>query len=1068
MSRGARLVLLLLSSLGASNAFAQLAGTQLVGQVVDASTKKPVEGVVVTATSPSLQGEQVVLTDVAGNYRIPQLTHGSYTLRFDKDSYRPYLRTGIELRAEATIRLDIELLPEMAGEESIVVTAKPPTVDVGSTTTGAQISSSFIQAIPLARDQRSFDQLAVVAPGVQMDAFGAAISGATSPENQFIVDGLSTTNVVSGLSGSPVNVEFIDQVNVITGGLMPEYGRATGGVVSAITKSGGNEFHGSVFGTWTPGPLADTPPAISSGSGTFSTTTKLYNRWDVGATLGGYIVKNRLWFFAGFDASQVKNVQTRTTNYLEPDPSKPPWFEGAEFNSAAAGQSPYPGTSFVQPLVDPTTGFPAAHPIPGSDIRQFSPDTNYQYIGKLTFLLNPDQRFSFTVLGQANSEVSFPNVASAYTRATAVLIANSFFDVSGRWQGSFVEKRLLVDVTAGWHHEPRSFNVGSQSGIADSLTGMPIVAAGNYHNLTEFSQSYGSVPSQCNPVPYPASPDDPGTPRIFYPCPLSGASRYVFGGPGYSITSDQGSTQGSAVITWLARALGSHVVKVGLSVTQQVDDVTEAYSGGRYYLEDVQGGAFYTVYGFGVLTGPDVPIFPPSFPTHTTSTSIGGFIQDSWNILDKVTLNVGFRYDTQSLYGAGKLGMALPNQWSPRIGVIWDPTYQGRSKLYASFGTYHENVPLDIAYAYFPGVPSISSWRSYLSNVVGAANVCNPIRDPSYPTTCTNPANLVRPGLFLSANGGWQDIGNTSATVDPNIQGQSTSEIVIGGEYEVFANARLGATFTRRWINKVIEDMADDYGATYFIGNPGYGIADYLPKAVRNYTAVSVFLTKSFAQLWQAQLSYTYQSLVGNYEGLIGTGSGTDVQVHPNDGAAFDLRSLVVNSSGRLPGDITHTIKAFGSYEWVILPTVSVTFGGALTASSGRPYGYLGFKALDYGPGTVFILARNSAGTLPWVWNLDVKLGVSIRVAQDTSIYMGVDCFNVVNSAQVTAIDENYTFFNVLPILGGTAQGLKGDPSTLHYADGTAYQHTSDNMNYGRPQAYQPARAFRFSARVTF
>ena len=90
-----------------------------------------------------------------------------------------------------------------------------------------------------------------------------SISGTTSPENSFVIDGLSVNDPGFGILGTPLSVEFIQDVNVITGGYMPEYGRATGGVLNAVTKSGSNEFHGSVFGNWTPGALEGKPDARS-------------------------------------------------------------------------------------------------------------------------------------------------------------------------------------------------------------------------------------------------------------------------------------------------------------------------------------------------------------------------------------------------------------------------------------------------------------------------------------------------------------------------------------------------------------------------------------------------------------------------------------------------------------------------------------------------------------------------------------------------------------------------------------------------------------------------------------
>src|SRR5215813_5363624 len=96
-ARGVRAALLLVGTLGWSTALAQLATSNLIGNVVDASTKAPVTDVVVTATSPSFQGEQVVVTDATGAYRVPQLPPGTYTLRFEKEAYRPFSRTAIEV-----------------------------------------------------------------------------------------------------------------------------------------------------------------------------------------------------------------------------------------------------------------------------------------------------------------------------------------------------------------------------------------------------------------------------------------------------------------------------------------------------------------------------------------------------------------------------------------------------------------------------------------------------------------------------------------------------------------------------------------------------------------------------------------------------------------------------------------------------------------------------------------------------------------------------------------------------------------------------------------------------------
>jgi hypothetical protein len=1052
--RGSRGAVLILGTLLAQVALAQVGQTTLLGNVVDASTKKPVADVVVTATSPQLQGEQVVVSDASGNYRISQLNAGTYTLRFEKESYRPYSRTGIELRTEQTIRLNVELLPETAGAEEIVVVGKPPTVDVGSTTTGATVTAEFAQAIPLARGARTFEALAQVAPGVQTDFNGTAIAGATSPENSFLVDGMSTNNTGFGTNGSPISLEFIDQVNIITGGFMPEYGRTTGGAISAFTKSGGNEFHGSVWGTWTPGSLLGPTPTITVNGATFSSTTELYNRWDVGATLGGYIIKDKLWFFVGFSPNQVKNETIRTTNVVNGTPTDP------------------------------------VGPIAGTNVNTFATTTQYQWIGKLTFLINPDNTLTFGAIGQQAPAQSFPSLASDLTTgnspsSTAANLSSSFYDLNLAYKGSFAEKRLLLDVTLGLHHETAESNPTDGSTV-QVLQSQETGAAGT----NAFEQRSGGIGTLTQaqfgrPIPQQCLPGTQVPGNAANPCPINAAQPYVIG-PFFQMSNTTiNNYQGKAVLTWLARGWGSHVVKVGLDIADMEYDILRGYSGNTagFLLRGGTGGTTYTVFrGYGTLTAPDT-INPFNINSTTRTLSVGGFIQDSWAIMDKVTLNIGLRYDDQTIYATnGTVALALPNQWSPRIGVIWDPTYQGRSKIFANFGIYFENLPLDIsARSFFPGEQSVTSVRNILrTSPLGTG--CNPLQDPNYAKNCFNAVN-GRPNFTLSSNAAWAvNSGDGTTYPDPNIQPQSSNEVVVGGEYEVLPNARLGASYTRRWLNKIIEDMSNDNANTYFLGNPGYGIATNFPKAVRNYTAVTVYFTKNFADLWQAQVSYTYQSLVGNDEGLIASNYG---QVDPNITANFDLRKLLANSSGPLPGDITNTIKVFASKEFVLMPVLSITLGGAYVGRSGIPVSYLGADNL-YGNGVVYILPRGDAGRLPWINTVDGKVGINYRISKDVVLNVGVDVFNLFNFEQVLNVDQNYTFATVLPIIGaGAVPGsatqpntLKGTPSSLRNIDGSTYTHDEDNTNFGHPAcgaagctlapAYQAPRTWRFSARVTF
>ena len=200
-----------------------------------------------------------------------------------------------------------------------------------------------------------------------------------------------------------------------------------------------------------------------------------------------------------------------------------------------------------------------------------------------------------------------------------------------------------------------------------------------------------------------------------------------------------------------------------------------------------------------------------------------------------------------------------------------------------------------------------------------------------------------------------------------------------GAEYEIIPNARLGVTYTYRNLVQRIEDMSNTDGATYFIGNPGQGIASTFPKAQRTYNAVTVQFTKNFADLWLAQASYTWAKLEGNLDGLFRPQDG---QLDPNINSTFDLKSLLLNQYGPLSGDITHSLKLFLAKEFVVTPVFSWSLGGSFNANSGTPIDALGAHPL-YGDRQAFIVNRGSAGRLPWVTSLDLKVNLSYRFTKD-------------------------------------------------------------------------------------
>ncbi|ADO69302.1 TonB-dependent receptor [Stigmatella aurantiaca] len=1029
-------LLVLFIGLASSSALAQ--GTSvLLGTVVDASNKQPAADVVVVATSPNLQGEQTVVTGSAGEYRIPQLPPGVYTLRFEKESFKPYTREGIVVRLDYSVRVNVELLPESLSGEEMIVVGQAPTVDIGSTSTGVNVSSSFLRNIAVVSPSgkgaaaRSFESLAELAPGANADTYGTSISGATSPENQYIVDGVSVNDPGFGVNGSPLSIEFIGEVNVISGGYLPEYGRSTGGVVNAVTKSGSNEFHGSVFGNLTPGSFAARGTEIRQEAGTISGQSSLWNLGDFGAELGGPILKDKLWFYGGVAPSFTRYELERNLNAL------------------VLGED-------GQPFQD-ERGFTQTRAIEGTSTSYFADQQTFQYIGKLTYLINEDHNVTVSLTGtptsaggngrfSINERTGAPEVEriSGLPSALATQRISNGRDASLKWSSSWLDKRLLFNATAGWHHQTMAVRAsdGTLGGSMEGLAGLSNTTwqrtTPSQHSIDEFEPFEGL--SACRST-------NPAVPTL---CPVL---NYVTGGPGRLDEATLDRLQGKAIGTFLLKAAGQHVFKAGVDAEQMRYDHTRALSGRNILIESDEGDYFLDYRQYGYLVGPDQVEIEQTQKRVSKSNAIGAFLQDSWSVFDIATLNVGFRYDTQRLIGGDKLALVLANQWSPRLGIIVDPTRTGRAKLFASYARYYESVPLDMVDRSFPGEPGIRSHKD--------SGLCNPLDPNQQQGSCNTDAARQPYRPELDPNRRWETVGAGATIVDPSIKPQSSDEFVVGGEYELPFNTRAGVSYTRRSLNMAIEDMSRDDGNTYFIGNPGHGFATDFVEPKRTYDAGTVFLQRNFADFWLAQASYTLSYLRGNYEGLFRSDTG---QLDPNINSDFDLVSLLPNRSGSLPADRTHQFKVFGAREFVLRPDLSLNLGLSYRGSSGTPYSYLGAHE-DYGAGQAYILERGSAGRLPWVHRFDSRLAVTYKMTKDLTASFSVDVFNLFNFQAATAYDQNYTYSAVLPIENGTPEDL---PSKVVDTDGNPLDEASVNKNFGKPTAYQAPRSVRLGARVSF
>ena len=285
----------------------------IAGRVTDAQGLA-VPGVSVTVTG--VQGAKQATTDGEGRFSVPFLTPGRYDVRAELSGFKSIEQKGITVALGQSVDLPLKL--EVGGvTETVQVVGTTDVVNVNTTTTGANISSDLLERVPVGRDIGSTLYLA---PGVSSSSTAGhanpSIAGGSGLDNQYVIDGVNVTNqgygalgsysIIFGSLGNATPFDFMQEIQVKTGGYEAEYGQATGGVVNVITKSGSNDVRGSGFGYWRPDQLESPWTEFQSENGSVQTVAS--RQYDAGLEAGLPIVRDRLFFFGAIDPGQ--DVQT--------------------------------------------------------------------------------------------------------------------------------------------------------------------------------------------------------------------------------------------------------------------------------------------------------------------------------------------------------------------------------------------------------------------------------------------------------------------------------------------------------------------------------------------------------------------------------------------------------------------------------------------------------------------------------------------------------------------------------------------------------------------------------------
>src|SRR6266568_5556693 len=321
MMRSCRAVLVYVILSG--TAYPQTVGASLQGSLFDPSGAV-VPGVAIEIRSVDKGSVHTITTDERGRYRDPLLLPGAYELRVSLPGFQTMVLKGIQLTVGQDAVLDVRL--EIAkSDQQVNVTADAPSIDLASGALSGTVDRRQMNDLPL--NGRSFQQLALLQPGVNAavaagsDVVGGrgkkiTIDGARPEQNSFLLDGSDINNVYNKTPGSVagvlLGVETVQEFQVLTNSYSAEFGRSSGGIINAITRSGTNKLHGNLFEY-----LRNS--ALDAKNYFDPATNRIppFKRNQFGGTLGGTIRHDKTFFFGAFEAIKERLGVTGLTNVLD-------------------------------------------------------------------------------------------------------------------------------------------------------------------------------------------------------------------------------------------------------------------------------------------------------------------------------------------------------------------------------------------------------------------------------------------------------------------------------------------------------------------------------------------------------------------------------------------------------------------------------------------------------------------------------------------------------------------------------------------------------------------------------
>ncbi|MFO7865584.1 MAG: carboxypeptidase regulatory-like domain-containing protein [Candidatus Aminicenantes bacterium] len=920
-------------------AVAQEQTGELVGTVTD-EEGNPLPGVSVTADSPSLMGTASSVTNMDGDYRLLRLPPGTYTVTYEMQGFGTLRREGIVIRLGRTFSLDVTLRPA-ALEEEVTVVGQSPVVDVKKSSTTYEISKEMFSKLPRGRD---FESIITVASGVneESELLGISFDGASSSENMFYIDGVDTTTMYDGVSGQNVMFEFVEEVQVKSSGYEAQYGGSMGGVVNVVTRAGGNEFSGEVMTYYRSSSLTGEPrPSLRINP--YDVTKAEYitypkdswNQFEIGFVLGGYLIKDRMWFFGSYIPRFT--ITNRDVDFLtDPDAS-------GQFTRS----NQWHNASFKLTL----------QPMKGMRMSGSFNTDYYQWRGSL-----PSQAgTSPSDYNYAAAGYNYPGMTGAF-HADYIVSDDFFFTASA---GAF---RTNVESMVGPPGE-RYYFYRSNSGI-------PGVPADQVRPQYWYNYPVGDAYQLLRDIQtkYTAKLD------ATYFMELAGEHMWKVGFQFNRIGQDV--FDAAPYDLWYfwwgenyeSPNLGTVETKYGyMAAYDPLGTVAEINSNRMaIYLQDAWTLSRKLTVNAGIrMEKEDIPSFVD--PNSQIAQEHPEFTEPpiAFDFTDKI---------------------------APRIGFSYDVNGDGSFKVFGSYGIYYDVMKLDMAEGSYGGfkwlahyyeIPDflVENWsalgeRDHPDTSLPYYETLN-WRIPSYETTQPDMEPYSKAEYTLGIQ--------RRLTEDFSLSVRFLHNRIIWAIEDIGIQTKAGEQYFNGnpgsdWIN-------DIYAESAAAGLMPSGVK--CPRAKRQYYSVDVGFDKRFSDNWLGGLHYTWSRLWGNFAGL--ASSEEHGRKDPNVERYFDAWFLHYTSSypeestGPLATDRPHQFKVYGAYSFDFGLTVGVN-AYAYTGTPVTREFELNNQDGYYPEG------RFTDGRTPFLWYGDAYMEYNIQVAENNAVQFNININNVTNN----------------------------------------------------------------------